>query len=169
MRKRIVEAELRRAVVESKSIAAVLRSLGLKVGGANYRTINRYLTTLALDISHWTGQGHRRGSITPVRKPCVLAQVLVKGSRVNSDRLRRRLLREGVLDAFCASCGLRKWFDRPIPLELDHIDGDSENNELLNLRLLCPNCHALTPTYRGRNIGRRLKDEKPVVLELAVG
>ena len=40
-------------------------------------------------------------------------------------------------------------------LQLDHIDGDRSNNELGNLRLLCPNCHALTDTYCGRNIGRR--------------
>jgi hypothetical protein len=37
------------------------------------------------------------------------------------------------------------------PLELDHIDGDRWNSELSNLRLICPNCHAFTPTYRGRN------------------
>ena len=42
-----------------------------------------------------------------------------------------------------------------IPLELDHVDGDRTNNLLCNLRLVCPNCHALTPTYRGRNIALR--------------
>jgi hypothetical protein len=47
------------------------------------------------------------------------------------------------------------WEGGPIPLELDHVDGDRRNNDPSNLRLLCPNCHALTPTYRGRNIGRR--------------
>jgi len=41
--------------------------------------------------------------------------------------------------------------DQPIPLELDHIDGNHQNNALDNLRLLCPNCHSLTPTFRGKN------------------
>lgn len=51
----------------------------------------------------------------------------------------------------CESCGLREWLDKPIPLELEHIDGNNRNNIKDNLKLLCPNCHAQTPTYRGRN------------------
>jgi len=52
----------------------------------------------------------------------------------------------------CNMCGITKWNNSDIILELDHIDGDSKNNELTNLRLLCPNCHSQTPTWRGRNI-----------------
>ena len=50
-------------------------------------------------------------------------------------------------------CGLTTQLDQPIPTELHHKDGDSTNNELTNLELLCPNCHALTENYRGKNIG----------------
>lgn len=53
----------------------------------------------------------------------------------------------------CSFCNLQIWCNNPIPLELDHIDGNPYNNTLLNLRLLCPNCHALTPTYKGKNAG----------------
>ena len=52
----------------------------------------------------------------------------------------------------CEDCGLMEWKSQPIPLELEHIDGDNKNNVRENLKLLCCNCHALTPTWRGRNI-----------------
>ncbi len=53
----------------------------------------------------------------------------------------------------CSSCHTRVWMKLPIPLEVEHIDGNSENNTVENVILLCPNCHALTPTYKGRNRG----------------
>lgn len=54
----------------------------------------------------------------------------------------------------CEVCSGTTWLSQPIPLELDHIDGNPSNSDRANLRLICPNCHAFTPTYRGRNIGR---------------
>lgn len=51
----------------------------------------------------------------------------------------------------CSKCGLTEWLGQKIPLEIDHVDGDHNNDSRENLRALCPNCHALTPTWRGRN------------------
>jgi len=48
----------------------------------------------------------------------------------------------------CEHCRNVKWFDKLITLELDHIDGNKQNNIEGNLRLLCPNCHSYTPTWR---------------------
>ncbi len=53
----------------------------------------------------------------------------------------------------CQLCYRTEWNDKPIPIELDHIDGNSNNNVRENLRLICPNCHAQTDTYKGKNIG----------------
>ena len=50
-------------------------------------------------------------------------------------------------------CKGETWLGNPIPLELDHINGDAGNNKFENLRLLCPNCHATTPTHKAKNKG----------------
>lgn len=52
----------------------------------------------------------------------------------------------------CGWCEVNKYSNK-IPIELEHVDGNSDNNNLINLKLLCPNCHSLTPTYKGLNNG----------------
>ena len=66
-------------------------------------------------------------------------------------KLRNRLINEGILEYRCECCKLSDWLDQPISLELDHIDGTRTNHRLENLRLLCPNCHSQTRTWRGKN------------------
>lgn len=70
-----------------------------------------------------------------------------------------KFLRRYIFDKFdnkCCICGWSKVnpYTNTIPLEIDHIDGNSENNSENNLRLICPNCHSLTSTYRGANRGQ---------------
>lgn len=64
----------------------------------------------------------------------------------------------------CSCCKLSKWNNKPISLELDHIDGDGTNNTLINTRLLCPNCHSQTDTYKGRNhknpLGKKYRQKR---------
>ena len=70
-----------------------------------------------------------------------------------TNKLRIRLIKEGIKSHECECCGVTKWLDNPISLELDHIDGNRNNHKLSNLRILCPNCHSQTSTYRGKNVG----------------
>jgi len=65
-------------------------------------------------------------------------------------KLKNRLLKEGVLKNICSVCLIDSWNGKAIKLELDHIDGSRTNHSLLNLRLLCPNCHSQTDTYRSK-------------------
>lgn len=149
------DAEVRDAADDARSLAEVLRRLGLDPRRKRGRAeVTRRLDALGIDHRSWLGQGWARGRPGGGRRARPLEEILVRGSTVPTSALRRRLLREGVFEPICARCDGTTWLDGPIPLQLDHVDGDRTNNELRNLRLLCPNCHALTDTYCGRNIGR---------------
>jgi hypothetical protein len=67
-------------------------------------------------------------------------------------KLKKRLLKENILENKCSCCGITKWNEKEIALHLDHIDGNNHNHKLDNLRLLCPNCHSQTDTWCGKNI-----------------
>jgi 5-methylcytosine-specific restriction endonuclease McrA len=69
-----------------------------------------------------------------------------------SNMLRIRLIAEGIKEHKCECCGNHEWLGSAISLEVDHINGNSKDHILENLRILCPNCHAQTDTYRGKNI-----------------
>ena len=145
------DAEIARTVAKSRSLARVLASLGIRPGG-NQQRLRLRIDQLGLETSHFLGAGWRRESTDPVVPARPIEEVLVKGRRTNTNDLKRRLLREGVKRHACEGCGLARWMGQPMPLELDHVNGRRDDNRLHNLQLLCPNCHAQTPTYRGRNI-----------------
>jgi len=81
-----------------------------------------------------------------------------------------RTLKKYLSDAFgdkCDICGITEWCGQPVPLVMDHISGNPYDNHIANLRLLCHNCNAQTPTFSGRNKGngrveraKRYKAEK---------
>ena len=141
--------QLRAAIAASLSMRQTLAKLGVIPAGGNYDVLRKAIRHWHLDTSHFTGQAWNRGRSTDYRQP--VNYYLRSGVRVQSSRLARRLLREGILPRTCARCALASWLDGPIPLELHHINGNRDDNRLENLSMLCPNCHALTSTYRGKN------------------
>ncbi|MBU1159955.1 HNH endonuclease [Patescibacteria group bacterium] len=144
--------ELEKASKESTSIRQVLKKLRLKEAGGNYSQIKKYLNLYKINILHFKGKGWNKG-LKGIGKPIIpLEKILVKNSNYQSYKLKNRLFIKKIKLPKCEECGWAKISnDGRLPLELDHINGDSKDNRLDNLRILCPNCHSLKPTHRGKN------------------
>jgi hypothetical protein len=140
------------AVACSRSVAQVLQTLGLKAAGGNYATVRNKISSLGLDTTHFAGQAWSKGESFGPKRP--LEDYLNNKFGISSHRLKTRLIKEGYFEYKCYSCNNSEWLGKPIALELEHINGKHSDNSLGNLTLLCPNCHALTDTYRGKNIGK---------------
>lgn len=145
---------LQEAVASSTTMCEVLRRLGLEVVGGQHTHISRRVKALGIDTSHFAAPS-RNGEVrrrSPEELLVEQSQTLTR--RMPGERLKRAMIAMGASE-HCARCGTGPtWRDRPLPLEVDHIDGNWRNNQPQNLRLLCPNCHSTTDTYRGRGKGR---------------
>jgi len=95
----------------------------------------------------------------------IKSHVFIKDKYSDSRNLSKLLINYLNWEYKCNICNLTVWNNKPIVLELDHIDGDKKNNTLSNLRLVCPNCHSQTPTFRGRNRNKQyIPDEEIIAL-----
>lgn len=153
MRKRKYELfsieELQKFCDESLSYRDLAKKVGYSLdGGSSIQTIKQMINDYNLDVSHFDGQGHHKNT-GKIRTPT--DNYLNNTQMIPSDRLKHRLLTEGYFEYRCCNCGLSSWLGNPMPLELHHKDGNKKNNDLNNLELRCPNCHAFTDTYRAKN------------------
>ena len=128
----------------------MLRQLGLRPIGGNYRTVNRLISQNGIDISHFTGQGWNVGLRFKPSKGISDQDLFVENSPYKCSWRLREHYKRTTGKHYCEKCGLNSWQGQPIPLEIHHINGVNTDNRLENLILLCPNCHALTNNYRGR-------------------
>lgn len=155
MRNKYTKEQLEEAVKTSWSIAGVLFKLNMRPCGGNYLTLKQKFIDWNIDTLHFTGKAWNQGErYRKIKEPAPLVEVLIKDSNkynLCSHNLKNRLIKEGLKQARCEKCLLSEWLGKPIAIELDHINGERTDNRLCNLRILCPNCHAQTPRYRGKH------------------
>jgi hypothetical protein len=152
--RKFTRQEIDQFVSESCSMASLADKLGYaKEGGSYLSAMKNMIQELNLDVSHFVGQNWAKNNFDY--------------SRFQKGKVVKAAAAIGALTFLrghkCECCGMEEWMTKPIPLEVHHKDGNSLNNEIENLMLLCPNCHALTENYRGKNINqgdKKVSDDK---------
>jgi len=135
--------EILQWIEEHQSKTFIAKQLKCKID-----TLNSYLTYM--DINYAGNQGGKGIKTDPKYKTAI---EYIQSTCVKSPILKQKLIRDGIKEAKCEICGLTIWLGKPIPLELHHKDGNHHNNNLENLQILCPNCHAQQPNNAGKNNG----------------
>ena len=108
---------------------------------------------IALKLGCYSTNIGGRGGTKPKRNSTPLGEILEgKHPTYQTYKLKLRLISEGIKINACEVCGISEWNGISLNCELDHVDGNSSNHKLENLKILCPNCHSQTPTFRSRNI-----------------
>ena len=134
--------EILQWIEQNQSKAFICKQLSCK-----QETLNNYLKKM--DIEY---KGNQAGKGVPKQHyGMTLIEYLQNSQDVQTNKIRLKLLKEGYKEYKCENCGLTQWLNQPIPLELHHKDGNRHNNTIENFVLLCPNCHAMTESYRGKN------------------
>lgn len=139
---KLTEQQIREAIETSQSMREAASRFPI-----NFKTFRSYAQKLGIYTPNQSGIGIHKP------RPKISLDSILSGEQpqYHTYSLKQRLIKEKGWQPVCSSCGLSSWLDGAIPLELDHIDGNPYNHREDNLRLLCPNCHALTDTYRAKN------------------
>jgi hypothetical protein len=140
------------ATANSDSLADVLRFFNLKITGGNYVHMHWLIKKFEIDTSHFTGQLRNKTKIPfnkHTKESFIKSHLVIwdKLKPVNTDRIKKRLIEFGLKNRICERCEETKWMGSDIPLEIHHNNGNRWDNRIDNIKLLCPNCHAITDNY----------------------
>lgn len=143
------DEEFSNIVKESETVSEIAFKLGYRSkGGGVTKLIKDKIGELDIDTSHFNRYAKNH---SPERYKS-LEDILVEDSTyTNNTSLKKRLLESNLLEYKCSICGINEWQEKPLSLQLDHINGNNKDDRIENLRLLCPNCHSQTDTFSGKN------------------
>ena len=133
--------ELEQLVKNSESLSDILRKQNKAISGAAIKVLKSKLEAYEIKY-HFLNKTHR------LKNNLSLDEILAKGVVYQSSKLKIKLVQNGLKEDKCEICGCPNiWHDKPLVLQLDHINGDHYDNRIENLRIVCPNCHSQTETY----------------------
>jgi|APGre2960657423_1045063.scaffolds.fasta_scaffold51542_1 Zn finger protein HypA/HybF involved in hydrogenase expression len=139
--KQIIEAAL-----NSKSATEASVKLGIK-----YETFRVHAKRLLVFSTNPAGKGLSKLKTDGVGKISLTEILDGKHPTYQSNKLRIRLFESKLKETKCEECDITEWNGKKVSFELEHIDGNRYNHKFSNLKILCPNCHSQTKTYRGKN------------------
>lgn len=134
--------QISKEILDTINSSTTITEVSEKLGHAR-STISKLIIRNNIDVSHFQRSSYR---------PSTAEAILVKHNRTtrNNQNVKALVLRENLLDYVCSGCGQGpEWNNKPLTLDLDHINGDWQDDRLENLRFLCPNCHSQTDTWKG--------------------
>ena len=143
--------KIREAVSKASSVREALTYLGRPHSSGNYQMLKG--RCLKFDLPYPRMSSTQMTSYAKRATTLSLEETFSnRGIRVNGTRLRELMVKSMGVSDECAICGQPPiWQGLPLTLEVDHLDGNSFNNEITNLRILCGHCHSQTDNFRGRN------------------
>lgn len=139
--------KIENAVKESDSYSEVLRKMEIPIQGNNSKTLKDKIQQYNIDISHFTFKKQYKEIADCSYIPA--SEYLNNSKSIQTSKLRIKLIKEGIKENKCEICGITEWQDKPLVCQLHHINGDSTDNRIENLQMLCPNCHSQTENYCG--------------------
>jgi RNA polymerase subunit RPABC4/transcription elongation factor Spt4 len=120
--------------------------------GIHFNTLKKRAILLGVYNTNPSGKGLKKPK--GIGKGGIVLSEILEGKhpQYQTNKLRKRLIKENIKDERCEVCGIEEWNGKLVSFELDHINGVRNDHRINNLRIICPNCHSQTHTYRSRNI-----------------
>ncbi len=141
---KISDERIKKVSNESVTMARAAAKLGI-----HYNTFKKHAVRLNVFKPNPSGKGISKPRDCGFKLEDILTG---KHPQYQTYKLKQKLYKKGIKKNVCEECGLSSWKNKPLECELEHIDGIRTNHNLKNLKILCPNCHSQTDTFRSKNI-----------------
>ena len=152
IRETISDVTLISTCQKQTSAVNVFKVIGLSLSGSNFRWIKEKIKQLNINTKHWAEAKKKQTQKAIKFNTIPIEEILVENSDyLSNSSLKKRLLKENLLNYKCYECGISTWRGKELSLHLEHKNGTPNDNRIENLELLCPNCHSQTKTFAGRN------------------